>query len=431
MTSPPSPPANKILLPLVLLLIAIAIAIFLFAPAASKNKTKNHALAPAINQSELNIEQFLAQHWQHPIAPQGAPPPQFSALEASLSPQNCAACHQSQFTHWQQSLHSQTMSAGILWQLQLLPPAEISSCLNCHAPLAEQRALIAQELNWSNAPKSNAPDYVPADLAHQGLVCASCHVRAHERFGPEPQKVIDENSLAHNGFTINPAFSDSRFCSSCHQFPESGPRTNGKLREDTFNQWQASKFGQGDNPTHCQSCHMPNRQHQWKGIHDEAMVRSALSSQLTRRKNQLVFTLTNEGAGHDFPTYMVPKIEVQLVVDDGKEEIMLSRETIGWHVDINLTQEYFDQRLKSGEARQYIARLPDSLSHESNIKVYLDVAPREHYERTFEFVLAQRDKLEPKTLALLEQAYREAKATRFRLLLTQQPFNSIENEKTP
>ncbi|MGN0920768.1 MAG: hypothetical protein ACI4NJ_03455 [Cellvibrio sp.] len=431
MTTPPSSTVQKIFLPIALLAITIVFALYLFTPSNKESADKTEIMPQSVSRSELVIEQFLEQHWHHPIAPQGSPPPHYSAIEASLDPQNCAACHQTQFAHWKNSLHSQTMTAGILWQFDLLPPAEISSCLNCHAPLAEQRALIAKELNWSNAPKSPVPDYVPDTLAHQGLVCASCHVRNHQRFGPEPQKEIDESTLAHGGFTVSDAFSNSRFCSSCHQFPESGPRTNGKLREDTFNQWQASAFAQSENPTHCQSCHMPNREHHWKGIHDEGMVRSALATELIRDRDQLTLLLKNVGAGHDFPTYMVPKIEVQIVVDDGNKETMISRETIGWHVDINLTQEYFDQRLKSGEERRYLAKLPSNIASDANIKIYLDVAPREHYERTFEFVLAQRDKLQPKTLSLLEQAYQEVKATRYRLLLAQQPLNLIEHEKTP
>ena len=35
-------------------------------------------------------------------------------------------------------------------------------CLRCHAPLAEQKALLALELGWPNAPKQPPPDYVPA-----------------------------------------------------------------------------------------------------------------------------------------------------------------------------------------------------------------------------------------------------------------------------
>lgn len=404
---------------------------YLTSQSSQQSITNKHTAAliessQKIRRLDASIDDFLSRHWQHPIAPQGSPPAHYSALEGSLAPESCGGCHQEQYSAWKNSLHSQTISAGILWQFNLLPPAEANQCLDCHAPLAEQRALIAQSLGWSNAPASKPPAYIPENLGHQGLVCAACHVRAHERFGPEPQKVlVDDAPLPHNAFTATPEFSDSRFCSTCHQFPENGPRTKNKLREDTYAQWQASEFSRGENPMQCQSCHMPNRKHEWKGIHDATMVAQALTSTIVRDKNHVTVTLTNSGAGHHFPTYMVPKIYVRTYLVEDKKQTLLNEEIIGWQVDINLTDEIADQRLASGASRQFVSNLPQQTHAEATIRVELDIAPREHYERTFEFVLAQRDKLSPETLALLEQAYREAKATRYQITLIEQSLSQI------
>lgn len=364
------------------------------------------------------IEAFLASHWQHPLPPQGPPPADFSWLEASLTPQACGNCHQQQHADWQQSLHSQTLSSGLLWQFRLMDQTAANQCLNCHAPLAEQKALLAQALQWPNAPSSAPPDYLSADLGHQGLVCAACHVRNHQRFGPEPRQPVDQASAPHGGFTINPAFSDSRFCATCHQNAADGARTNNKLRMDTWNQWQATTFAErGEN---CQSCHMPDRKHQWQGIHSPDMVRKALSTELTATdEGQITARVTNSGAGHHFPTYMVPKIHLQLLaITPQQQAVALAERIIGWNVDLTLEQEISDTRLAAGQSLSFAATLPEGLQLE-RIELRARVIPREHYERHFQYVLDQADQLDATTLALLQDAYDEALSVRYEITLDQ------------
>lgn len=372
--------------------------------------------------SSADIQPFLDAHWQRPLAPQGQPPADFSAREASLAPSSCGTCHQTQWRDWQTSLHAQTMQAGVLWQLHLLPPAESNQCLDCHAPLAEQKALIARELQWPNAPQTPPPAYVPNSLAHDGLVCAACHVRRHERFGPPATTRVGQ-ARAHHGFTATGAFADSRFCASCHQFPDTGPRINGKLHEDTLAQWQASAFAsQG---TSCQACHMPGRRHLWRGIHDPEMVRSALSSRLQRRTDTLIATVTNTGAGHFFPTYLVPEVRVQLWLLDGKREQLLTEHVIAWRVNLDLDKEAFDTRLKPGESLTLTAALPAKSSPDAKVELRLEVLPDAHYQRSFAYVLEQRDKLDAATLELLQAAIREKQASRFTLTLAEQPLTHL------
>lgn len=396
------------------------------------------------------IDTFLAHHWQRPLAPQGMPPAHFSALEASLAPENCGQCHASQFQSWKKSLHSQTLSAGLLWQLRLMSQSEANQCLDCHAPLAEQKALLAQALSWPNAPASSPPAHIPTSLAHDGLVCAACHVRQHQRFGPPPARTNsstqistpeqadtstrtsasmqagnnngNNNSAVHDGFVISKAFEDSRFCASCHQFPDNGPRTAGKLREDTYAQWQASPFA--STPTSkgvtCQNCHMPNRQHVWQGIHSPDMVRQALSTKITVQHGKAIAEIRNSGAGHHFPTYMVPKIKARLVLVQGKRERVLAESVIGWQVDVALENEQFDTRLPAGKSLMLEGALPEDVIkgvlRNGRLELRLEVAPREHYERTFESMFAQADKMDAETLKLLEQALSEAKASRFSMI---------------
>jgi hypothetical protein len=371
------------------------------------------------------IDQFLQQHWAHPLSPQGKPPKHFSHSEASLDPQQCGSCHVAQFNDWKKSLHSQTIGPGILWQLRLMNQEQANACLNCHAPLAEQKALLAMEHQWPNAPASAPPSYVPSQLGHEGLTCAACHVRQHERFGPEPRTASPHNNAPHNGFTVSAAFEDSRFCATCHQFPDGGPRTAGKLREDTLQQWQASAYPAQNQQ--CQSCHMPDRKHQWQGIHSPAMAQRALNISLARQGNHITTAITNSGAGHHFPTYMVPKVMVQLtLIDANNQRRLLGEDIIGWQVDVALTQETFDTRIPAGATRHFRVELPADVASEDNIEVRVYVKPREHYERTFLSVLEQSDKLDTATTNLLQAAYQEATATHFEWVALNKKLATID-----
>ncbi|MFA5627990.1 MAG: multiheme c-type cytochrome [Thiohalomonadaceae bacterium] len=364
------------------------------------------------------VATFLARHWADPLPAQGAPPPGYTAIEADLNPEACAQCHEAQWQQWRTSLHAHTMGASIQWQLHLLDQKQGNSCLRCHAPLAEQKALVAIQQDWPAAPTSAIPDYVPDNLAESGLSCAACHVREHQRYGPPAQKEVSADPLPHGGFTVSTAFADSRFCATCHQFPEDGPRVNGKLQEDTYAQWAASPY---KDKQHCQSCHMPERQHLFRGIHDREMVLQALAVEMEfmpgRNENELGVrvVLRNQGAGHHFPTYMVPKVTavLELLDEQGRRVSELTRYVIGWGVDVRLTEEYFDTRIPAGGERelQVFFRQPAAVGWQLELR--LEVVPGEHYERTFKDSLRHASVLEPKVLALLQQALAETQAKRF------------------
>src|SRR5437016_14205222 len=127
------------------------------------------------------IREFLDRHWRRPLAPQGPPPARFSHLEASLQPEACGACHPVQLADWTTSLHARSMGPGLVGQLvEMLEsdPGSALGCLTCHAPLAEQAPRVA------DGPRARANPVYDATLGPRGLVCAGCHVRAHERVGP-------------------------------------------------------------------------------------------------------------------------------------------------------------------------------------------------------------------------------------------------------
>jgi hypothetical protein len=74
----------------------------------------------------------------------------------------------------------------------------------------------------------------------------------------------------------------------------------------------------------CQNCHMPDRRHHWRGIHDPDMVRSGLSVRHSVDAQGGRFEITNTGVGHAFPTYVTPKVIMHAVALDSAGSPQLS-----------------------------------------------------------------------------------------------------------
>ncbi len=366
----------------------------------------------------VGIDEFLARHWSDPIAAQGDVPAGLTPVEASLDPARCGECHSTQWAQWQTSLHHRSMGPGIGWQLQLMDQAQGNRCLRCHAPLAEQKALVAMDRGWPARPAAAPPPHVPPQLAADGLVCAACHVRGHRRYGPPPLPDRPARPPAHGSFEPHAAFGDSRFCAHCHQFPADGPRVAGKLHEDTYAQWKSSAHAP-ERP--CQSCHMPARSHTWRGIHDADITRQAIDVQLTLEsagpgRHLAVAQVRNVGAGHHFPTYMVAKVELHFarVRTDGTR-VALGMQTIGWSVDTALREEQADTRIPAGQTRRFEQPF-EAAPGAWRVELTIVVRPGEHYERTFRESLAHADRLPPAALPSLREALARIKAAEYELL---------------
>jgi hypothetical protein len=314
-----------------------------------------------------SVEEFLTRHWRAPLAAQGVPPVRYSATEASLAPEACGTCHPAQLADWRTSLHARAMGPGVSGQLvEMLASAQGDAlgCYTCHAPLAEQRPLLgARDTHAKN------PAYDPA-LASHGLVCAGCHVRAHERFGPPRRdgslaSAAPRETLPHNGVTRTPAFVASGFCRGCHQFEPNGLAINGKLLENTYEEWKASRFAREG--TQCQDCHMPDRRHLWRGVHDAEMVRSGLTittrgSAERVRPGQIVsavLTVENTRVGHAFPTYVTPRVVLRGELVDAAGRVVAGSvrdHIIAREVALDLSREIRDTRLLPGQRARLVYR---------------------------------------------------------------------------
>ncbi|MBF0624492.1 MAG: hypothetical protein HQL82_06760 [Magnetococcales bacterium] len=302
---------------------------------------------------EDGVDAFLGHHWARPLAFQGTPPAVFPPLEASLRPEDCGQCHASQYAEWKTSHHSRAMSPGILGQLLAMPATareEHQACLRCHAPLAEQAESLVAVLS------GNEHSFAPQASHLDGLTCAGCHVRRHQRFGPPARGEVSKPA-SHGGWVASTAFEDARFCAACHQFEEDDPALNGKLLENTYQEWRQSRYPQAG--ASCQTCHMPDHRHLWRGIHDPTLVREGVTlttEPLSTSPGEagLRLSLRNTGVGHHFPTYVTPRVIMEVWQQDerGKrlegthEAYIIARD-----VTLDLNREISDTRLPpDGEA---------------------------------------------------------------------------------
>lgn len=370
---------------------------------------------------------FLSAHWSIPLTAQGSPPPSFSAAEASLQPAICGACHPEQYAQWSGSLHAAAYSPGLAGQLiegSLAHPFEQRNCQSCHTPLAEQ-----QPYDASLRPN---PAF-SAELRAQGLVCAGCHVREYRTFGP-PRRADagpQPDPLPHGGFEARTEYLESRFCAECHQFFDDAG-VNGKPLENTFREWEQSP--QAAAGRHCQDCHMPDRAHLWRGIHDSETVRQAVEieffpADLDGDRLEASLVLQNRDVGHAFPTYVTPRVFLEIFQTDADaQELPETRlvGTIGREVDMARGVEIFDTRVLPGESVKLdyaFARATGA----SELVARVRVDPDYHYRGVFEGLSATLTDSE--ALATIREAGRRTTLSAYVLEEIRLPLGAGEREE--
>ena len=358
--------------------------------------------AAGASEREQVLGPFLAEHWRLPVPPQGPVPDGWSDAEASLDPASCGACHPLQYAQWRTSLHAVAFSPGFAGQLiegELSHPAQILGCQTCHAPLSEQQPHDA-------GLEPNA-DFDPA-LRAAGIVCASCHVRAHRRLGPPRRGELPARvePVAHGGFEEREEYLQSRFCAECHQFFDDAG-VNGKPLENTFAEWRQSP--QAAAGRHCQDCHMPDRAHLWRGIHDPEIVRAAVDVALVPRDVsghtlQADLVVANRDVGHAFPSYITPRVFVVVQQVDAEGRLLPGTQVegvIGREVDLAAGVEHWDTRILPGESTKLeyrLGRVPGVVALVGRVTVDPDF----HYRGLFEQL--QASYTDPEALRLIEEA---------------------------
>ncbi len=375
-------------------------------------------------------EDFFKSFWNRPVPLQGAPPVTYSELEASLRPEACGSCHPQQYADWKESLHSQAMGPGPWGQivdLQRNNPEEALQCLTCHAPLAEQSpGIIAYAAGGEARYEKNAR--FDAELQSRGIVCAACHVRQHRRFGPtradkERTTLYPPGMPNHGGAQRTPHFESAEFCRDCHQFnPENSLLVNGKPLQDTYREWKSSVWARRG--TTCQNCHMSDRRHHWKGIHDPAWVKSGVRVEVQLRQPtplsrsssvEVSIVVVNSAVGHRFPTYITPKVFVRAALLDSSEKPLpdtQQEKVIGWDARFESGEwkEYFDTRLSPGEKFNALFHWSRT-EHARAVRAWVEVHPDHFYHVYFYPRYLESSNLSPMGRQLIEKALRESSRT--------------------
>ncbi len=342
----------------------LVVSVFFLALPAVSQKTSKGSFFPSIEAAEKSEipgkwkhwREFVNEHFNYPLPPMGEAPKSYKGAERSLLPESCGSCHSDQYKKWKTTLHAKAMSPGIYGQLVDMwktNPEEAQSCNECHAPLAEQqkRARLGAGpfANWQKNPVHDRK------LEMHGLACAACHVRNWRVHGPpkkETPEGVDDTTRKgpHAGVERTPFFSRAEFCMGCHQHTYPGP--NGKSIQNTYNEWKDSLWGKED--VACQSCHMPGRAHLWRGIHDKDMTQGAVQIDVMLGEDaagEIVtaqIKLTNSGAGHYFPTYITPSVDVISELEDKNGRIMLGTRQINVierKLSSDFSREIYDTRI--------------------------------------------------------------------------------------
>ncbi|MBK7644541.1 MAG: HEAT repeat domain-containing protein [Planctomycetes bacterium] len=221
----------------------------------------------------------------------------------------CAKCHPNQYAEHEQSTHGRAFTDEEV----RLATARFShqDCIICHTP----RPIFETGIGMN-------PMKRMYDL-EEGNTCMTCHWRPGYDYGQFGGGAQCKTAFA-------PAVGTVEACASCH-------RNHG-----TPFQWEQAPSGKLAGRV-CIDCHMagvtravavggPVREthsHVFPGGRNEAHVRRAYAYEAKIEGNTAVVTITNKGAGHNFPTELKQRaVESLVIVRDAQgQEVARSRMT--------------------------------------------------------------------------------------------------------
>lgn len=375
----------------------------------------------------------------HTIELQGPPPPSLAPAQASLSSRQCARCHAKQVREWTGSVHGAAGSPGLLAQTQRMRDgAAVESCLRCHAPLAEQQPRLrpGQRGGDDRDRTYTANAAFDADLQREGLTCATCHVRGWTRLGP-PTVAPSLLTLASYPLDERAVYQRADLCMACHQLP---PRVAvaGRPLLDTYREWLLGPYmARG---IQCQHCHMPNREHTWKGVHDPETFRQGIDvAAVAARGSDGTVTararVTNIGAGHYLPTTPTPAawLSVELVDEHGTAIPGARVERrIGRHLRFRngAFEEVEDSRIAPGASLEVAQGWRGAGARAAvAARVIVRVRPDDYYEGLYKQRLA--GKLDPEIRAMFEEALARAEASPYVAYQRDLPLNTAAAAPQP
>ncbi|HEX6810265.1 MAG TPA: multiheme c-type cytochrome [Planctomycetota bacterium] len=210
----------------------------------------------------------------------GAAAPQIAQRWESSA--QCKACHEDVYAEWLGSHHQISFTNP---EVKLLSDDfRKEECMDCHLP----RPLAVTGFGKRTLPRRTHFD--------EGVSCISCHLAPDGGIlGRNDRPEVPCRPRRSEEFLAVDA------CASCHN------------QHNTTDQWRASPYARLG--TDCSACHMAEvqrvrndrstrmgRMHVFPGAHDKGMLLKAGKFEVARDGTDVVLTLTNTGAGHNFPT---------------------------------------------------------------------------------------------------------------------------------
>lgn len=349
----------------------------------------------------------VTDYWERPV-------PLQKGDGSSLYPEECGKCHKDQYNDWKGSFHSKSVGPGLIGQLKPHEDPEFAlSCYFCHAPMEEQSEMkkgsrVKPAPAGSKQGGQGLSDYIKNPnfdnkLKLSGVSCSVCHFREGKVYGPPARARVkgqgsgfkisnlkSQIKKTHNGFVEKAFFENAEFCAACHQLDE-GYELNGKVLTNTYREWKESIYGK--NNVICQNCHMPDRQHLWRGIHDPEMVKKGITIDAAIDWEKAKLVITNTGVGHYFPTYATPLVVVKGYMQDKKGSAIpesVKIKYIGRRVSLDLSDELFDTRIPPHGKFEFTYEVNRIYNkHRPVFEVW--VYPDEFYNRFYKEVLNNQD----------------------------------------
>ncbi len=268
--------------------------------------------------------------------------PQQPGVEATN--EQCVECHSKEWNDWKGAFHAHSVSPGLLYQLRSFSPDRIKHCLNCHLPDEREHSDLSALLFEDVINTDSIPE-------RWSVSCVGCHTSTR--------------------LTESIRIADAEFCAKCHQSDQIIPHRSNNPLTNTYREWSESFFAKEG--IQCQNCHLPDKQHRFRGIHDKEMVLSGVQIRTDVGPDSASLTLKSTAIGHRFPTYSVPKVSLTIRAYDissQDESVTVWRQEIRRHVEKRDGQwiEISDSRLNPGEA----VTLKVPLKHKQ-VKVHFQV----------------------------------------------------------
>lgn len=122
----------------------------------------------------------------------GAVIPQLPPLEigegaVEVRAEQCGACHVDNYREWKQSTHAHAMRDPQFFAELSKPSSPRWLCINCHAPIQNQRRVLVSETSQLVDDPHDLSDLIEvpnagfdAAMQREGVTCAACHVRLEE-----------------------------------------------------------------------------------------------------------------------------------------------------------------------------------------------------------------------------------------------------------